>query len=352
MVSLRLLTSLAVAALLLPAAMGEEVRLVDPTILLIRDEAVRGELECSAEQRESLDAVLRKHNRALLAIRDVSPSGADETVQPALAEIRAAFKELLTDEQRVRLQGITLQAQGYDALLRKEIAEVVGLSEAQQTKLAEGATRLRTKARELQQAGGESLAAELKKLQAERHKEVVEVLSPKQEETYGRLLGEPFDFTKAVSSPAWAPEFEGVTEWVNTGPLTMESLKGKVVVVHFFAFGCSNCVNNYPWYREWQEAYQGKDVVLIGIHTPEFAAEEDGKQLRASLAKHKLTFPVAVDNEKKMWQAWSNGVWPSVYMIDRQGRLRYWWYGELDWQGAGNQRVARKQIEQLLAEPR
>src|SRR5690606_19442978 len=155
---------------------------------------VRSELECTAEQRESLDALLRKHNRALLAIRDVSPSGADETVQPALAEIRAALKELLRDEQRVRLQGITLQAQGYDALLRKEIAEVVRLSEAQQTKLAEGATRLRAKARELQQAGGDSLAAELKKLQAERHKEVVEVLSPKQEETYGRLLGEPFDF--------------------------------------------------------------------------------------------------------------------------------------------------------------
>jgi peroxiredoxin len=123
------------------------------------------------------------------------------------------------------------------------------------------------------------------------------------------------------------------------------------VVVHFFAFGCSNCINNYPWYREWHDAFEGQQVVLIGIHTPETQAETDNEQLKLSLAKHGLKFPVAVDKEKKMWQAWYNGIWPSVYLIDKQGRVRNWWYGELDWQGAGGQKIARQQIERLLAEP-
>jgi peroxiredoxin len=142
----------------------------------------------------------------------------------------------------------------------------------------------------------------------------------------------------------------GIEEWLNSEPLSMESLRGKVVVVHFFAFGCSNCINNYPWYREWHEAFHGQDVVLIGIHTPETETETDSDLLRASLEKHELKFPVAVDKEKKMWQAWYNGIWPSVYLIDKQGRVRYWWYGELNWENAGNQHVARRQIEELLAE--
>ena len=120
------------------------------------------------------------------------------------------------------------------------------------------------------------------------------------------------------------------------------------MVVHFFAFGCSNCINNYPWYREWHDAFQGQDVALIGIHTPETQTETDNNLLRESLEHRELKFPVAVDKDKKMWTAWYNGIWPSVYIIDRQGRVRYWWYGELDWQGAGNQKVARKQIEELL----
>ena len=325
--------------------------LTDPTILLVRDESVREALDCSAEQRKSLDELLRKHNRVLLAIRDVSPSGADETAQPALKEIRDALKELFTQEQRLRLQGLTLQAQGYDALLRKDIIEAIKLTDEQQAKLSEVSTAFRNQLYDLQQAGAEKLQAELPGIQAERHKKVVAILDPKQQQSYGKLMGEQFDFSKVVKSPAWAPEFVGIEEWINSEPLTMESLRGRVVVVHFFAFGCSNCINNHPWYREWHDAFQGQDVTIIGIHTPETQTENDNDLLRASLEQHQLKFPVAVDKEKKMWQAWYNGIWPSVYIVDREGRVRYWWYGELNWENAGNQLVARGQIEELLAEP-
>jgi peroxiredoxin len=130
----------------------------------------------------------------------------------------------------------------------------------------------------------------------------------------------------------------------------MAALRGRVVVIHFFAFGCSNCINNYPWYREWHDAFQGQDVTIIGIHTPETQTETDNGLLRKSLATHELKFPVAVDKQKRMWTAWYNGIWPSVYIVDRESRVRFWWYGELDWQGAGGQKIARQRIEQLLAE--
>lgn len=351
MAYLRALVCLLVVTLSVCAAMGQEPALTDPIILLVRSEAVRAELGCTPEQTRALDALLRKHNRVLLAIRDVSPSGADAASQPALKEVRSALEGLFTDEQKARLQGVTLQAQGYDALLSEDLIDAVKLTDDQQAELKAISTRFGERLRDLQQSGSESFQADLIKLQTERRQDVVDVLSPTQRESYGRLLGKPFDFSTAISSPAWAPEFVDVEEWIHSEPLTIEGLKGKVVVVHFFAFGCSNCINNYPWYREWHDAFAEKDFVQIGIHTPETSTEADNNLLRASLKERELKFPVAVDKNRTMWDAWSNSMWPSVYIIDRQGRVRYWWYGELDWQGAGNQRVARKQIEALLAEP-
>ena len=328
--------------------------LADPTILLVRDAAVRAALECTGEQIQALDDLLAQHNRVLVAIRDVGPTGADETARPAILELREQLNKILSKEQRIRLQGLILQAQGYDSLLRSDVAAKLKLTAQQQDKLAAISEQFQTEAQELPEAAAgppEQVQQQLQRLQTERKDRILQVLDDKQTQTYGAMLGEPFDFSKVAPSPGLAPEFEGVEEWINSEPLTMQSLRGQVVVVHFFAFGCINCIHNYPWYKAWYSELQGKGVTIIGIHTPETQTETDNGLLRASLKEHGLNFPVAVDKEKKMWTAWYNGIWPSVYIIDKQGRLRYWWYGELDWQGAGNQKVARQQIEQLLAEP-
>jgi len=335
-------------------ANGATSPLPDPSLLLIRDEAVRDELKLSTEQRAQLDALLKGNNRLLIAIRDVGPNGADETAQPAIAALRAELKKLFTSEQKIRLQGLILQAQGYDALLRKDIAAKLKITPEQQAKLAAIAEEAKASVQALSQSRGsrspEEIKQELAQIQAERLKKIVAELDDKQESTYAKLLGEAFDFSQVKPSPGLAPEFTEIEAWVNSDPVTIESLRGKVVIVHFFAFGCINCIHNYPWYKEWHDAYQGQDVAIIGIHTPETKTEEDNSLLEASLAKNELKFPVAVDKEKAMWKAWYNNMWPSVYIIDKQGRLRYWWYGELDWEGAGNQKVARQQIDQLLAE--
>ena len=90
--------------------------------------------------------------------------------------------------------------------------------------------------------------------------------------------------------------------------------------------------------------------MIVGVHTPETAREREVDQVRNVVTEEKFSFPVVVDNDKAHWNTWGNSVWPSVYLIDKQGRLRYWWYGELDWKGAGGQRIMGRLIEELLAE--
>lgn len=146
-----------------------------------------------------------------------------------------------------------------------------------------------------------------------------------------------------------APEFAGVTDWVNTKALKLADQKGKVVVVHFFANGCINCVNNYPHYRAWQEKYKDeKGLLIVGVHTPEFAAEKDVARLKDRMAKNKLTFAVAVDNDTATWKAWGNRYWPCAYLIDKSGRVRERWEGEFG--GEGYKKLTSK-IDALIAEP-
>lgn len=91
-------------------------------------------------------------------------------------------------------------------------------------------------------------------------------------------------------------------------------------------------------------------MVVLGIHTPETTSERDVDNLRNAVKDAELDFPVVVDNDKKNWSAWGNSMWPSVYLIDKHGDVRYWWYGELKWQGKDNQLILRKRITELLAE--
>ena len=147
-----------------------------------------------------------------------------------------------------------------------------------------------------------------------------------------------------------APEFRDVTKWLNSEPLTMEGLRGKVVVVHFWTYGCYNCANNYPHYRAWQERYAGKDVAIVGIHTPETEGEHDIARIKAQAKKNGLKFAIAVDNDGSNWRAWNNRVWPTVYVVDRKGVVRYGWEGELNYKGQKGEETVRKTIDALLEE--
>jgi peroxiredoxin len=147
-----------------------------------------------------------------------------------------------------------------------------------------------------------------------------------------------------------APEFAKGTEWLQSEPLTLAALRGQVVVVHFWTFGCINCIHNYPAYKAWQGQYGGKGVTIIGIHTPEFAGEADSKRVRAKAEQNGLKFPIAVDNNRQNWKNWNNQYWPSIYLIDKKGQVRYRWEGELDSPTTKGERLMRQRIDELLAE--
>jgi thiol-disulfide isomerase/thioredoxin len=124
------------------------------------------------------------------------------------------------------------------------------------------------------------------------------------------------------------PEFQGIRQWLNSAPLTTGDLKGSVVLVQFWTFACINCQRTLPYIVQWHQQYAAKGLKVIGIHTPEFAFERDLHNVKQALQKHRITYPVPIDNEFKTWQAYSNEYWPHLFLADRQGLVRYDHIGE------------------------
>lgn len=125
-----------------------------------------------------------------------------------------------------------------------------------------------------------------------------------------------------------APEFAGLGPWHNSQPLTMEGLKGKVVLVDFWTYSCINCIRTMPYLRGYWDKYKDKPFVLLGVHTPEFTFEKDEGNVAAAIKRHELTYPIAQDNDYGTWQAFANRYWPAKYLIDANGYVRYIHFGE------------------------
>ncbi len=142
-----------------------------------------------------------------------------------------------------------------------------------------------------------------------------------------------------------APELTGIEAWVNSDPLTMASLRGKVVLVEFWTFGCINCQHVQPYVKAWYERYASAGLEVIGVHTPELSFERDLGNVRDAVAKADIRFPVAFDPRYATWDAYRNGYWPAFFFVDRSGRIRHTHIGEGDYDGS--ERV----IRQLLSEP-
>jgi len=142
-----------------------------------------------------------------------------------------------------------------------------------------------------------------------------------------------------------APEFAGIERWLNSEPLSMAELRGKVVLVEFWTFACSNCLHLLPHVSGWHDAYQQRGLVVVGIHTPETSFEQMDDPLERALARHRITFPVAQDTGYATWNAWDNHYWPAIYLVDRRGNIAFRHFGE------GDTEAVEAAIERLLAEP-
>ncbi len=141
-----------------------------------------------------------------------------------------------------------------------------------------------------------------------------------------------------------APELAEISGYVNTNPLTLGDLKGKVVLIDFWTYSCINCIRTIPYLNAWYEKYGDSGLVIVGVHTPEFEFEKDYNNVKAAVEKFEIKYPVAQDNEKVTWKAYENRYWPRKYLVDDEGYIRY------DHIGEGAYAETEKVIQLLLLE--
>jgi cytochrome c biogenesis protein CcdA/thiol-disulfide isomerase/thioredoxin len=158
----------------------------------------------------------------------------------------------------------------------------------------------------------------------------------------GRAHGEESDEGLRDFGPA--PEFAGVSRWLNSEPLSVGELRGKVVLVDFWTYSCVNCLRTLPFLRGWDRAYRDDGLQIVGVHTPEFAFEHEEDNVRAAVERLRIRYPVALDNDFGTWNAYGNRYWPAKYLIDREGRVRFVHFGE------GAYAETERVIRSLLAE--
>lgn len=141
-----------------------------------------------------------------------------------------------------------------------------------------------------------------------------------------------------------APEFKGISTWLNSEPLTMAGLKGKVVLIDFWTYDCINCIRTLPYVTKWYDTYKDKGLVVVGVHTPEYAFERKTANVKQAIGRFKINYPVAQDNRYDTWSAYNNMYWPAVYLINKKGNIVYTHFGE------GDYAETEAQIRRLLAE--
>lgn len=140
------------------------------------------------------------------------------------------------------------------------------------------------------------------------------------------------------------PSIQGGQSWIGSSPIKDSDLKGKVVLVEFWTFGCINCKRAIPYVQSWYKKYEKDGLVVIGIHTPEFAYERDRENVQKAMNKMGLDFPVTLDNQFTIWNQWGNQYWPTLYLADKKGRVRWRHIGE------GSYKKTEDAIQLLLRE--
>jgi thiol-disulfide isomerase/thioredoxin len=145
------------------------------------------------------------------------------------------------------------------------------------------------------------------------------------------------------SESATAPELAS-GEWINSEPLKLKNLRGRVVLIEFWTFGCINCRNSLPFVESWHDRYREKGLTVIGVHSPEFDEEKNVESLRGQVASLGIRYPVVTDNDYQTWNAYKVEAWPTIFLLDKQGRIRWMRVGE------GKYDETERLIQELLAE--
>ncbi|MCM3900936.1 MAG: redoxin domain-containing protein [Pyrinomonadaceae bacterium] len=162
---------------------------------------------------------------------------------------------------------------------------------------------------------------------------------------FTRRLLSPFRIISTHQGPdlSTAPELTP-GDWINSEPLTLKDLRGRVVLIDFWTFGCYNCRNTLPFVKRWDDRYREKGFTVIGVHSPEFDHERQVENLRREVASLGIRYPVVSDNDYRTWDSYNVAAWPTVVLLDKQGRIRWRHVGE------GGYDEAERIIQRLLSE--
>lgn len=328
-----------------------------PAPYLIRDPAVRAELKVEDKQAGRLQALCDKIDEHLFALRDQPPIPSDPL---ALEHVRAVVKAMdtlptiLKPSQIGRLQELAIQFEGPMALFRREPADCVRLSAAQKERMRgiyRQSVRLQEELKRRLEESGESssYAQQAEQIRVRLMQQFLMGLTEGQLVVWQGMLGREFDFSLTQPLSFRAPDLPEATRWIQTRPISIKGLQNRVVAIIFFSADNAQCEGDYAIYKLWTRQYDPKDVFVLGVHIPAGESEDKAAVDRA-IEREGLNFPIAVDGKKTICQAWVNPVCPSVYLVDKTGRVRYWWYGPIRKNGAVADQWLSERIEQLRAE--
>lgn len=326
-----------------------------PITSLLRAPSVHQELNLGTTQISAITAEVEQVDLPLWRMRDACRAQCGDDAAQLISRLRTRAAEILSASQSERLDQIVWQSLGVDAVLDRDLAASLKLTAEQQNNvrafLNVGYKKLAELKRSASLYSEGAQAVRLQRLHTETQQNIDAVLSPSQLQAFKELMGPRFDFSPVRSIACKAPELNA-TNWIESTPVKLSELKGNVAVVHFYAFGCGNCVRTLPYLNDWHKRFSPEGLRIVGVHRPETERERDVDRVREKAAEAQMAYPIAIDNDSLTWDAWANRVWPSIYLIDRDGCIRYWWYGELNWQGNESEVFLRSKIRELLRESR
>ena len=328
----------------------------DPYWVLLHEPAAIAELNLTPVQERSFQKLMDELDSRFFPVRNQSQEVARGGTAKITSDALTALETLLQPAQRARLNELVLRTLGNEALLHDEVVKRLNYSDEQKRRIQEINEATKTAVAALRKEASEGkpqgpLEKRFQELQMSQQKKLLAVLKIEQQAALKKALGRDFDLSKLGRPRFKAPELVNTGQWINaSSPLKLTALRGKVVVIHFYACGCINCIRNFAWYRQWRKDFPKTDVVILGIHTPETAAERNAAHVRQKAVEAGFDVPILIDGKNENWNAWGNSMWPTVYLVDKQGYLRDFWQGELNWQGNNGEKYMREQIERLRKE--
>lgn len=330
---------------------AESLRVPQNLLRLVHAPEVQRELGVSDANREAFETLLREVDREWWPARILPPAEQRRVVAAEEARLVAGLEVTLGADAIERLRQLELQSQGVRVLARPDVREILKLNSSQTKELDtlfEETERLAVPASELK-AEEAAIEAYRKAVSGEKSKAVA-ILVPAQLQQLSTLFGDTFETAKLERIYPLAPELIPSGHLFGDQLPTLRSLRGKVVLVHFYAYQCHNCVANFDIYKRWTAELRERGVEVVGIQTPETANERDPAKVIGSAEQEGFQFPVLIDLESENWKAWGNTMWPTVYVVDKNGYIRFWWQGELNWQGATGDQKIESLVDALLKE--